>query len=130
MKKIAVSALVPEKKDAQGKVLNPQLGPVTVEVNYGENAVESTKMFGDEAMNTNAFANWRVTLQANIRGALKRGEAPEAIIARLADAKMGVAVTGGKVDAEAAFKAKFLAATPEGRKAMIDQLRQLAQGAK
>lgn len=125
-KKVAVSALVPEKKDAQGKVVSPQLGPVTVEVSYGENTAESVKMFGDEAMNSNAFANWRVTLQANIRGALKRGEPAAEIQRRLSDAKMGVAVTGGKVDAEAAFKAKFLAATPEDRKKMIQQLRDLA----
>ena len=126
MKKISVSALVPEKKDAQGVVVTKQLGPVTVEVNYGENAVESIKMFGDEALNSNAFANWRVTLQANIRGGLKRGVAPAEIIKNLADAKMGVAVTGTKVDAEAAFKAKFLAANPEERKKMIQQLRDLA----
>lgn len=127
MKKIEVQALVPEKKDASGKVVSAQLGPVSVEVEYGETAAESVKMFGDEAVNSNAFANWRVTLQANIRGALKRGETPEQIKARLASAKMGVAVTGGKVDAEAAFKAKFLSATPEQRKAMIQQLRELAQ---
>lgn len=126
MKKISVSALVPEKKDAQGVVVTKQLGPVTVEVNYGENAVESVKLFGDESVNSNAFANWRVTLQANIRGALKRGEPAAEIQKRLADAKMGVAVTGGKVDAEAAFKAKFLAATPDDRKKMIQQLRDLA----
>jgi hypothetical protein len=126
MKKIAISALVPEKKDAAGAVITKQLGPVTVEVNYGDNVAESTKMFGDEAMNSNAFANWRVTVQANIRGALKRGEPVAEIIKRLADAKMGVAVSGGKVDAEAAFKAKFLAANPEDRKKMIQQLRDLA----
>jgi len=128
MKKIAVSALVPEKKDAQGKVVSAQLGPVTVEVPFAETMKEAGEMYGEEAVLTNAFANWRVTLQANIRGALKRGEGAEAIAARLSTAKMGVAVTGGKVDAEAAFKAKFLAATPEGRKAMIEQLRKLAQG--
>jgi len=126
MKKIAVSALVPEKKDANGVVVTKQLGPVTVEVNYGENAAESIKLFGDEAVNSNAFANWRVTLQANIRGGLKRGEPVAEIQKRLVDAKMGVAVTGGKVDAEAAFKAKFLAANPEDRKKMIQQLRDLA----
>jgi hypothetical protein len=126
MKKIAISALVPEKKDAAGAVITKQLGPVTVEVNYGDNVTESTKMFGDEAMNSNAFANWRVTVQANIRGALKRGEPAAEIIKRLADAKMGVAVTGSKMDAEAAFKAKFLAANPEDRKKMIQQLRDLA----
>jgi 2-succinyl-5-enolpyruvyl-6-hydroxy-3-cyclohexene-1-carboxylate synthase len=128
MKKIAVSALVPEKKDAQGKVTSPQLGPVTVEVPFAETLKEAAEMYGEEAVLTNAFANWRVTLQANIRGGLKRGEGAEAITGRLANAKMGVAVTGSKMDAEAAFKAKFLAATPEGRKAMIEQLRKLAQG--
>ena len=127
MKKMSVSALVPEKKDAAGKVTQKQLGPLSVEVEYGETAAESAKMFGDEAVNTNAFANWRVTLQANIRGGLKRGEDPAVIATRLKSAKMGVAVTGGKVDAEAAFKAKFLAANPEQRKAMIQQLRDLAQ---
>jgi hypothetical protein len=126
MKKITVSALVPEKKDAQGVVVTKQLGPVTVEVNYGENAAESIKLFGDEALNSNAFANWRVTLQANIRGCLKRGIAAAEIQKNLADAKMGVAVTGSKMDAEAAFKAKFLAANPEDRKKMIQQLRDLA----
>jgi hypothetical protein len=126
MKKISVSALVPEKKDAQGVVVTKQLGPVTVEVNYGESAVESIKLFGDEALNSNAFANWRVTLQANIRGSLKRGIPAAEIIKNLADAKMGVAVTGTKMDAEAAFKAKFLASNPEDRKKMIQQLRDLA----
>jgi hypothetical protein len=125
-KKMEIAALIPEKKDAQGKVVSPQLGPVTVEVEFGENAVESGKMFGDEAVNSNAFANWRVTLQANIRGGLKRGEAPEAIKARLAGAKMGVAVTGAKVDSEQAYIAKFMTATPEERKAMIAKLRQMA----
>lgn len=126
MKKIQVSALVPEKKDAQGKVTQKLLGPVSVEVEYGETAAESIKLFGDEAVNSNAFANWRVTLQANIRGCLKRGEGAAAIGARLATAKMGVAVVGGKVDAEAAFKAKYLAATPDERKRMIQTLRELA----
>lgn len=127
MKKISVSALVPEKKDAAGKVVQKQLGPVSIDVEYAETLDEAKKMYGEEALLTNAFANWRVTLQANIRGALKRGEDVASIQGRLAQAKMGVAVTGGKVDAEAAFKAKFLAANPEQRKAMIQQLRELAQ---
>ena len=127
MKKMSVSALVPEKKDAAGKVTQKQLGPLSVEVDYGETIEECVKLYGVEAIMSNAFANWRVTLQANIRGGLKRGEDPAVIATRLKSAKMGVAVTGGKVDAEAAFKAKFLAANPEQRKAMIQQLRDLAQ---
>jgi hypothetical protein len=126
MKKIEVSALVPERKDAEGKVIK-QLGPVSVEVEFGDTAAESIAMFGDDAVNTNAFANWRVTLQANIRGALKRGEPISSIQSRLASAKMGVAVHTGKMDAEAAFKAKFLAADADTRKKMIADLRALAQ---
>lgn len=125
-KKIAVSALVPEKKGPDGKVAQKQLGPVSVEVNYAETLDEAKQMFGEEAILSNAFANWRVTLQANIRGALKRGEAPAEIQARLGAAKMGTAVMGGKMDAEAAFKAKFLAANPEERKRLLAQLRELA----
>jgi len=126
MKKFAISALVPEKKDAQGNVTSAQLGPCTVEVDFGETAAESIQMFGDEAVNSNAFANYRVTVQANIRGALKRGEPISSIQARLAGAKMGVAIASGKMDAEAAFKAKFLAADEAGRKKMIADLRALA----
>ena len=125
MKKITVSALVPEKKEGD-KVVQKQLGPVSIEVPYAETLDEAKQMYGEEAILTNAFANWRVTLQANIRGALKRGEDAPTIQGRLGVAKMGVAVTGSKMDAEAAFKAKFLAATPEDRKKMLQQLRDLA----
>ena len=124
--KMTVQALVPEKKDADGNVTSAQLGPCVCEVEFGETAEESIEIFGSDAVNSNAFANWRVTIQAGIRAALKRGESLEDIQARYATAKMGVATAGGKVDAEAAFKAKFLAATPEARKAMINQLRELA----
>lgn len=126
MEKKQVQAEVPERKDAEGKVVQAQLGPVMVEVDYPTTLEEAAKMYGEEAVLSNAFNNWRVTLQANIRGALKRGEQPGDIQARLAGAKMGVAQTGGKVDAEAAFKAKFLQSDPETRKAMIAQLRELA----
>jgi hypothetical protein len=129
MKKEKVSALVPEKKDASGKVLQKQLGPVEVEVQYAETLAEAEKLFGAEAVLSNAFANWRVTLQANIRGALKRGEDPSVIKSRLSAAKMGVAQAGVKVDPEAAFRAKFVSATPEEQKRMIEQLKKMAAGA-
>jgi len=124
--KKSVQAVVPERKDAEGKVTQAKIGPVVADVDYPETFEEAKTMFGEEAVLSNAFANWRVTLQANIRGALKRGEAPAEIQARLGAAKMGVASTGGKVDAEAAFKAKFMQATPQERKAMIAKLRELA----
>lgn len=126
-KKVAVEALVPEKKDAEGNVIQKQLGPVQVLVDYGETGAESIQMFGDEAMNTNAFANWRVTIQAGIRSALKRGETPEAIIARFGAAKMGVAQHGTKIDPMQAYLAAFSSATPEKQAEMLAELQRRAQ---
>lgn len=118
-----VTAQVPEKKDAQGKVIQKAMGPLTVEVNFPTTLAEAGKMFGEEATLSNAFANWRVVVQGNIRGALKRGEAPKDIQARLATAVMGVAATGGKIDPESAFLAKFQNSTPEEQAKMIEKLR-------
>ena len=123
MVKRTVTGLVPAKDG------NPQIGPASIEVEYGETGEESISMFGDEAVNTNCFANWRVTLQSAIRTALKAGKSKEQIQADLGSSKLGVArVGGGKIDVEAAFKAKFMTSTPEERKKMIAQLRELAQG--
>ena len=126
MEKKQVTAEVPERKDAEGNTTQAKLGPIAVEVDYPETLEEAEQLFGAEPILSNAFANWRVTLQSNIRASLKRGELEDAIATRLATAKMGVAQAGGKIDAEAAFRAKFLAATPEKRKEMIKQLRELA----
>lgn len=122
MKEVQVTAKVPENKEKGIKAME-----CTATVQYAETVKEATEAYGEEALLSNALANWRVTIQANIRAALKRGEAPAEIQNRLAGAKMGVAQVGGQIDAEAAFKAKFVAATPEERKKMIAQLRELAQ---
>jgi len=126
MEKKQVSALVPEKKDAEGNIKQAGLGPVTVEVDFYETLDEAKEAGKEEALISNAFANGRVTIQSGIRSALKRGEAPEEIINRYASWQLGVAQTGGKIDAEAAYRAKFLAASPEERKGMIEMLRKLA----
>lgn len=122
MKKMSISATVPENKEKGLKAMS-----ASVEVNYPENVQEAVKLYGEEALLTNAFANWRVTLQANIRGGLKRGETPAAIQARLKDAKMGVAVTGAKIDPQAAFIAKFKSATPAEQAKMLAELKAAAQ---
>lgn len=123
-KSVEITAVVPERKDAKtGEIKQAQLGPCTVSVDFGETANESVEMFGDEAVNSNALRNWTVILQANIRSALKRGEKPEDIVARLKGAKMGVATQAGKVDVEAAFRQKFLSATPEEREEMLAKLK-------
>jgi hypothetical protein len=118
-----VTASVPEKKDAEGNITQKDLGSTTIMVPYGETAEESTKMFGEGPVNSNAFANWKVVVQAWIRGRKKAGDSDEAIQAGAASLKMGVATAGGKVDPEAAYKAMFLAATPVRQKEMVDELR-------
>jgi len=122
--KLNVTAQVPanEKKET------PQLGPVTVTVETGETATEMIKIFGDEAIKTNAHANWIVTLQANIRAGLKRGETAEQLQARLGGAKMGVAQKGVKVDPVQAYLAQFGNATPEVQQKMLKELQKRAAG--
>jgi hypothetical protein len=115
-----VSAKVPAK---DGK---PEMS-ATVLVNYTEDLEEAKQMFGENAILTNAFANWRVTLQANIRNKLAAGKTPEQIQAELADAKMGVAAIGSKVDPQQAFLMKFKNATPEEQSKMLEMLRSAAQ---
>ena len=120
MNQVGIEAKVPGKDGA------PDL-TASVMVNWADNIEEAVQMFGAEAILTNAFANWRVTIQSNIRAGLKRGETAEQIQARLAGAKMGVAQAGAKIDPAQAFMAQFAAATPEKQKELLDELRKRAQ---
>ena len=127
MKKITVQANVPEKKDANGVVTQVAVGPFSINVDCGETAAEMISMFGDEAVKTNAQANWVVTLQGNMRAGMKKDETVEQIQARLGQAKMGVAATGVKVDPVQAYLAMFQSATPEKQAEMLKELKNRAQ---
>lgn len=125
--KLTITAQVPEKKDkATGKITSPQLGPATIAIDTGATAAEMIQMFGDEAVKSNAVANWVVTIQGNIRAALKRGENQEQIQANLASAKMGVATKGARVDPVQAYLAQFQTATPDKQKEMLAELQKRA----
>lgn len=91
-------------------------------VQTGETAAEKIQMFGDEAVSSNADSNWAVTLQGAIRSGIRRGETQEQIQSRLGSAKMGVKVTGAKVDPVQAYLAQFASATPEAQKKMLAEL--------
>lgn len=93
-----------------------------IEVSTGETAAEMVQLFGDEAVASNANANWTVTLQSAIRSGLRRGEDQATIQARLGAAKMGVKVVGAKVDPVQAYLARFASATPEEQKKMLAEL--------
>jgi ssDNA-binding replication factor A large subunit len=124
MKQIAVSARLPK----ENKEATVTVNYVDVDGDIDKAYEEAAQVFGKKAVLTNAFANWRVTLQAGIRSALEKGEDLASIQARFSSAKMGVATSGGVVDAEAAFTAKFLSATPAEREKMIAALKAKAAG--
>jgi len=124
MKKEMVSARVP-KNEKKGIMKDLT---ASVEVSMPETIEEAIKVYGGEAILSNAIANWRVTLQSNIRGGLKRGETPQQIQERLKDAKMGVAVKGAKMDPVQAFLAKFQSSTPDEQKKLLTELQKRAAG--
>ena len=121
-----VSAKVPEKKDDEGNVTQQALEAV-VFVDYADEINEAVERYGEEAILSNAFANWKVVLQAGIRNGLKAGLTQEQLQEKLGSSIMGVAATGGRVDAQTAFIAKFKMATPEGQAEMLDMLRAAAE---
>lgn len=116
---------MPEVKEVSAK--SPKLERETaIMVNYGETVEESTEMFGAEAVNSNALANWVVTLQSGIRRAHSAGKSDDEIQELLGSAKMGAAVSGGRVDHIQASLAKFKTMAPEEQAEYLDKLRAAA----
>ena len=69
-----ITAQVPEKKNAEGELVQQALGPATIFVDYPETLQEAEEWAGGEAILSNAFANFRVNpIQSGIRAALKAG---------------------------------------------------------
>ena len=125
MEKLIVTAKVPEKKVGD-KVVQKQLGPISISIDTGSTAEEMIKMFGEKAVKSNADSNWSVTIQSNIRARLTKGETVEQIQAALGTAKMGVAVKGAKIDPTQAYLAMFSSATPEKQAEMLKDLQKRA----
>jgi hypothetical protein len=116
--KRSITAQVPANKEKG----TPQLGPITITVDSGATLDEMIQMFGKEAIQTNAEANWDVTLQSAIRAGLKKGETQAQIQARLGGAKMSISNKGVKVDPVQAYLNQFQSATPEEQKKMLAEL--------
>ena len=128
MQQKEVTAQVPEKKNAEGEVVQALLGPVTVLVDYPESFEEALGWCTEEAVLSNAWANFKVSpIQAGIRNMLKAGHAQDAIQEALGKTVMGVARTGGKVDVKASFVAQFKLGTPEQQAEMLAMLREAAE---
>jgi hypothetical protein len=117
MKRETITATVPPNEEAGTEEMT-----ASITVDYAETVEEAVRLYGAEALLTNAFANWRITLQANIRNGLKGGEDQAAIQARLGSAKMGVPQRGIRNNPVQAYLARFQAATPEQQKAMLAEL--------
>lgn len=122
MKDVQVEAQVPENKEKGQK----QIGPFAITVKYPETLEEAKKVYGEEAVLSNAFANWRVTLQGNMRSGMKKGETQEQLQQRLGSAVMGVAQSGARVDPVQAYLAQFQNATPEEQQKMLQDLQKRA----
>ncbi len=128
MQQREVTAQVPEKKSADGEVTQVALGPVTIAVDFPESYEASVGWCTEEAMLSNAFAQFKVSpIQAGIRAMLKAGKTQEEIQAALGNTVMGVARAGVTVDTKAAYKALFFASSPEDQAKMIKDLREQAK---
>lgn len=114
-------------KDLTIEAKDPKSGQTaSVTVKAPETVKEAIDWCGEEALISNAIASWRITLQGNIRNALRKGEDQKAIQERLKDAKMGVSVKGAKIDPVQAYLARFQSATPEEQKKMLAELQKRA----
>jgi len=106
---------------------SPKLDRETViMVSYGKDVEESIELFGADAVNSNALANWIVTLQAGIRRAHTAGKTDDEIQEILGNAKMGVAVSGGRIDPIQASLVKFKTMNADEQAAYIEKLRTAA----
>lgn len=125
MKDFTVAAKVPAKKDDEGNIASEEMS-AQVTVQTAESMEEASEVFGAEAALSNMNANWKVTLQGNIRTSLRAGLTPDQIQDKLGSAVLGVAQIGARVDPQQAFIAKFKMATEEEQAKMIEQLREAA----
>ena len=97
-------------------------------INAPETLPEGVEMFGEEALLSNALANWTVTVQAGIRRGHTAGKSDEEIQTELSGAKMGIATTGARVDPIKASLAKFKLMNPEEQANYLEDLKAAAAG--
>ena len=125
MKKTEITATQPAN---ESKGIKEDMS-ATIVVEYPESLDEAKQVYGEEAMLSNAFANWRITLQAGIRRALCSGKTAEQIQAEFATAKMGVSTTGARVDPIQASLALFKTMSKEDRAKYLADLKAAAAAA-
>lgn len=122
-----------EQKEITGKVIKDGeiVSAAVAYVNFGETAEESIEMFGDEAVNTNAFANWKITARSTIVRMLKAGKSEEEVQKVMSDAKMGIQTSTGTTDPIMASLAKFKMMSGDEQddfQALLEKIRDEAAG--
>ena len=100
----------------------------TWHVKVGETAAEGIEMFGDQAINSNANANAKITVRGAINRYLKAGKSHEEIQKILDGWKMGAALERVS-DPKGAFKALWATMSDEERKEMMQDLKNAAKAA-
>lgn len=125
MAELKIEAKLP-KNEAKGRK-EDKLATLTVqfpdiEADPKKAMAEAINAYGEKAVLSNAKANWVITLQANIRSRLQKGQSQAQIQADLGSAKMGVAVAKVAADPKQSALAFAMSLTPEQRKAFIQEL--------
>ena len=119
-----------ELKEVVGKIIDKETKEITRQcvayVNFGGTAEESVEMFGGDAVNSNAWANYKITARAAVVRMMLMEKTDEEIQETMKDAKMGVAVSGGRVDPIQASLAKFKTMNREEQAEYLEKLRAAA----
>ncbi len=125
MIKRQISAQVPERKNAEGNIVQVAVPAQVIEVNAPETVDEAVQMFSENAILSNALAHWDVTVQGIMRNAMKKGLVGEALQRELGDLKMGVSRPRVAVDNEQLFYTQYLNASAEKKAEMLKKLEEL-----
>ena len=107
---------------AKAKMADDSTKEETIYIQAGNSAVESIDMFGDEAVNSNAIRNWKITIQSGMRGLIKAGKSQAEIQAKYKDAKLGVAADR-TTDPAGALVAKWDSYSAEEQASILKQLK-------
>jgi len=99
MEKIKVTARIPANKEK-----GIEARSMTVEVPFASTADEAIKVYGDQAVLTNARANAVVVVQALMRSRMRANKTAEEVAKELADWKMGVSMRKTTDPIEATLK--------------------------
>jgi len=99
---------------------------VSALVDFPDTLQEAIERYGEGAILSNAWAAWRVVLQAAGRRLLAQGKSPEEIQAYFDSVKMGAASERVKTDPITATVMRFKSMTEEEQAEFLEKLKQMA----